>query len=169
MVLREVKINGYCIYWGQECMRLGLLWCWLYFVYWFELLCGCIFITLFNCIHILDIYIIHSLKRNKKSLKHLTAIDYSVTQYCVKTNWWFAGNLSASHQTVLRFLLFVLHGGFGIDCSSAVNIMQGWSGCVGGGTRSCRDHQKTDFQVDLGLDFDFIPLMALLHSRFFSC
>lgn len=131
--------------------------------------CVDVFLLLSSTVYIFQIFIYFTVKRNKKSLKHLTAIDYSVTQYCVKTNWWFAGNFSASHQTVLRFLLFVLHGGFGIDCSSAVSIMQGWSGSVGGGTRSCRDHQKTDFQMDLGLDFDFIPLMALLQSQFFSC
>ena len=172
MILRKVKINGYCIYWGQEWMRLGLLWyfcilavfcllvwvvMWMYFYYSLQPY------TYFRYLYI------SQLKRKQKSLKHLTAIDYSVTQYYVKTNWWFAGNLSASHQTVFRFLLFVLHGGFGIDCSSAVSIMQGWSGSVGGVKRSCRDHQKTDFQMDLGLDFDFIPLMALLHSQFFSC
>lgn len=148
--------------WGWDFVVLAvfclLVWVvvWMYFYYSLQLY------TYFRYLYISQL-------KGTKSLKHLTAIDYSVTQYCVKTQLMVCWKLFSfppngvkissfcSPRWVWNWLLF----------SSQYNA--GLVSSVGGGTRSCRDHQRLDFQMDLGLDFDFIPLMALLQSQFFSC
>lgn len=167
MILGKVKINGY---WGQECMRLGLF-CGAGCILFIGLSCCVdVFLLLSSTVYIFQIFIYFTVKRNKKSLKHLTAIDYSVTQCCVKTNWWFAETFQLPISGVKISSFCSPRWVLGWSCSSAVSIMQGWSGSVGGEFQEAAGITKRlIFKWIWGLTLILYTLMALLQSQFFSC
>ena len=79
---------------------------------------------------------ISQLKRKQKMCKALNCYRlFSHTVLCKDQLMVCWKPFSFPPNSVKISFFFVLYGGFGIDCSSAVNIMQGWSGSVGGGKK----------------------------------
>lgn len=145
MILRKVKINGY---WGQECVRVGtfvvlavfclLVWVvvWMYFYYSLQLY------TYFRYLYISQL-------KEQKKFKALNCYRlFSHTVLCKDQLMvcWKLFNFPPNR--IVKISSFVLHGGFGIDCSSAVSIMQRLVRQCGRRYKKLQGSPKTDFQMD---------------------